>query len=48
MPVTRQLPPLPNVSIPVVDPETGRMTPQWAVYFTQLDTVLREMRDLIP
>lgn len=30
------LPPLPSASVPVVDPQTGRMTPDWYRFFVAL------------
>lgn len=48
MPVTRELPPLPAPDVPLVDPETGLITPPWYRFFLALMAVLAEMRGLIP
>lgn len=45
--VTRVIPPMPDASIPVVDPSTGLMTPAWRTFFFSLLAVLAEMRSLI-
>jgi hypothetical protein len=48
MPVTRKVPPLPDWSIPIIDPETGRMTPPWYQFFQKLLAVIAEAVGLIP
>lgn len=33
--------PLPPPNVPMIDPQTGRVTPEWYPYLTDLDRALR-------
>ncbi len=41
-------PPMPDIEVPVVDPRTGRMTPEWFKYFAFWARILIQLRKEIP
>lgn len=45
---TPKPPPIPDSEVPVVDPATGKMTPDWYKYFVFWRRILAQMRLEIP
>lgn len=45
---TNPLPPIPPITVPVIDPAGGRMAKDWYVYLKALDRLLRALRLEIP
>ena len=41
-------PPLPHIEVPMVDPQSGRLTPDWYKWFAFWDRVWRQLRKEIP
>lgn len=39
-----KLPPLPSHTVPVTDPKTGIVTPDWYSWLKLVDTILRQVR----
>lgn len=37
--------PMPVATAPIIDPQTGRLTPEWFQYFKDADRTLREAID---
>jgi hypothetical protein len=49
MPTTTPLPPpTPDISVPLVDPATGRMTTEWYRWLTFWVRILTQLRKEIP
>ena len=45
---TPKPPPLPDADVPLVDPKTGRMTPEWYRWLAFYDRIWRQIRNEIP
>ncbi len=41
-------PPLPHIEVPLVDTQTGRLTPEWYRWLAFWDRVWRQLRKEIP
>jgi hypothetical protein len=39
-----KLPPLPNVTVPVIDPKTGLISIEWYSWLKLVDTIVRTLR----
>lgn len=48
MPVTAKTPITPPFDFPVIDPRTGRVTPEWQAFFRDLEQFNAQVKALVP